>query len=64
MYLHVSVHAAVELLSDPCVQVPHIVECVEEGGHVQDLTGQTTQFGKIRIRFHVELVCGRVNVPQ
>lgn len=39
LYLYgVATTAAVELLSDSCVEVPHIVECVEEGGHVQNLT--------------------------
>lgn len=36
----VSTTAAVEPLSDPFVQVPHIVQRVEEGGHVQNLTEQ------------------------
>lgn len=36
----VSGHAAVELLSDFGVEVPHVVERVEEGGHVEDLTEQ------------------------
>lgn len=46
LYLYrISIHAAVELLPDSCVEVPHVVECVEEGGHVQNLKQQNQTAG-------------------
>lgn len=38
VYLYrVSIHAAVVLLLDSFVEVPNVVEGVEEGGHVENL---------------------------
>lgn len=58
VYLYrVSNEAAVQLLSDSFVQVPHVVECVEEGGHVENLTEQK----QFRETYCVELL--RATVP-